>query len=231
MSDQLDLFAPPPTPPVPPNPARIPETADEPIWPGTYADLDALVADCQRCRRCSLSEHRTQVAVHRGNPTAAVMVIGEGPGQQEDATGLPYVGPAGQLLDQILGSIGLDPAVDVYVQNVVRCRPPGNRVPTPDEMAACKGYMLEQIRLVNPELILLSGGTAVRGLLGDDRGITKIRGQWREWEGRWVMPIFHPSYLLRNPIRTPGGPKWLMWQDMKAVKAKMQELGIEPASK
>jgi DNA polymerase len=156
-------------------------------------------------------------------------VIGEGPGQQEDLTGLPYVGPAGQLLDKVLASIGLDPEVDVYVTNVVRCRPPGNRVPTPDEMAACKNFLLEQIRLVDPAIILLSGGTAVRGLLGEERGITKVRGTWRQWEGRRVMPVFHPSYLLRNPIRDQGGPKWLMWQDMKAVKAKMDELGIRPA--
>jgi DNA polymerase len=225
MPDQLDLFA---SPPPAPDPDRIPDDAAVPILPGTYADLDALAAHCRACRRCGLAAGRNKVVISRGNPAARVLVLGEGPGQQEDLTGLPYVGPAGQLLDKILASIGLDPEQDVYVTNVVRCRPPGNRVPTPDEMAACRGYMLEQIRLVDPAILLLSGGTAVRGLLGDERGITKIRGTWRQWEGRWVMPIFHPSYLLRNPVRDQGGPKWLMWQDMKAVKAKLEELGIRP---
>ncbi|MBD0389981.1 MAG: uracil-DNA glycosylase, partial [Nostoc sp. C3-bin3] len=105
-----------------------------------------------------------------------------------------------------------------------KCRPPENRVPTTEEMAACLPYLLEQIRLVDPKIILLTGATAVKGLTGDKRGITKIRGQWLEWEGRLCMPIFHPSYLLRNPSKERGAPKWLMWQDIQAVRAKLDEI-------
>jgi DNA polymerase len=164
------------------------------------------------------------VVVSRGNPQAPLLIIGEGPGQQEDEQGKPFVGKSGQLLDRILASVELDPARDVYICNIVKCRPPGNRVPTPTEVAACKGYLLEQIRLVNPQIILLTGATAVKGILGLKEGITKIRGQWFAWENRLCMPIFHPAYLLRNQSREKGGPKWLMWQDIQAVKTKLQEL-------
>lgn len=203
---------------------RIPDDAAMPIPPGTYASFDALARDCERCRRCDLAATRTRVAVSRGNPNAPLMLIGEGPGQQEDLTGLPFVGPAGQLLDKILASVRLDPETDVFLANVVKCRPPGNRVPTPEEMAACRPYLLEQVRLNAPKMILLVGGTAARGVLGDVPGITKIRGQWFEWEGKPVMPIFHPSYLLRNPSREKGGPKWLMWQDIQEARRKLDAL-------
>jgi DNA polymerase len=202
----------------------IPTTAAIAIAPGTYADLTALAAHCQACQRCSLAAGRTHVVVSRGNPQAPLLIIGEGPGQQEDEQGKPFVGKSGQLLDRILASVELDPARDVYICNIVKCRPPGNRVPTPTEVAACKGYLLEQIRLVNPQIILLTGATAVKGILGLKEGITKIRGQWFAWENRLCMPIFHPAYLLRNQSREKGGPKWLMWQDIQAVKTKLQEL-------
>ncbi|HBB31686.1 MAG TPA: hypothetical protein DDZ80_23285 [Cyanobacteria bacterium UBA8803] len=107
---------------------------------------------------------------------------------------------------------------------VHNCRPPGNRVPTPDEIAACRPYLLEQIRLVDPQIILLTGATAVKGLTGNRSGITKIRGTWMEWEGRLCMPILHPAYLLRNPSRERGSPKWLMWQDIQAVRTKLDDL-------
>jgi DNA polymerase len=204
----------------------IPTTAAIAIAPGTYADLTALAAHCQSCQRCGLAAGRTHVVVSRGNPQASLLIIGEGPGQQEDEQGKPFVGKSGQLLDKILASVELDPARDVYICNIVKCRPPGNRVPTPDEMAACKGYLLEQIRLVNPQIILLTGATAVKGILGLKEGITKIRGQWFEWQDRLCMPIFHPAYLLRNQSREKGGPKWLMWQDIQAVKAKLEELSL-----
>jgi DNA polymerase len=152
------------------------------------------------------------------------MIIGEAPGQNEDETGRPFVGKAGQLLDKILESVKLDRKKDVYITNINKCRPPGNRVPTADEVAACKPYLLEQIRLIDPKIILMTGATAVKGLTGDKRGITKIRGTWIEWEGRLCMPILHPAYLLRNPSREQGGPKWLMWQDIQAVRAKLDEI-------
>ena len=113
---------------------------------------------------------------------------------------------------------------DVYICNVVRCRPPGNRTPTRDEIDACKPYLLEQLRLVDPKIILLTGATAVKAITGDKKGITKIRGQWMEWEGRLCMPILHPAYLLRNPSREKGSPKWLMWQDIQQVRSKYDEL-------
>ena len=112
---------------------------------------------------------------------------------------------------------------DVFICNINKCRPPDNRTPTPKERDACKPYLLEQIRIVNPRIILLTGATALKGLTGEKQPISKIRGQWIEWEGRQCMPIFHPSYLLRNPSREQGSPKWLMWQDIQIVKAKFDE--------
>lgn len=206
------------------NPELIPTAAAIAIPPGTYVDIAALTAHCRQCQRCDLAATRTHVVVDRGHPQADIMIIGEGPGQNEDETGLPFVGKAGQLLEKILESVGLNSEQDVYICNMVKCRPPGNRVPTPEEIAACRPYLLEQIRLVDPKIILLTGATAVRGVTGQREGITKIRGQWLPWEGRLCMPIFHPAYLLRNPSREKGSPKWLMWQDIQTVKAKLAEL-------
>ncbi len=209
---------------IPFNWEQIPFSSQVPIPPGTYADLEQLKHHCLVCQRCQLAAGRTHVVVGRGNPKAKILIIGEGPGEQEDLQGLPFVGKSGQLLDKILASVGLDPERDTYICNAVKCRPPNNRVPTPEEIEACRPYLLEQIRLVDPAIILLTGATSVRSLLGEKRGITKIRGEWIQWQGRWCMPIFHPAYLLRNPARTPGSPKWLMWQDIQAVKQKYLEL-------
>jgi len=202
----------------------IPTSSAIPIPRGTYNSLDQLASHCKNCQRCGLAQGRTNVVVSRGNPAANLLIIGEGPGQQEDEQGLPFVGRSGQLLDKILASVRLDTEKDVYICNIVKCRPPGNRVPSADEMVACQGYLLEQIRMVDPKVILLTGATAVKGITGEKKGITKIRGQWIEWEGRLCMPIFHPAYLLRNPSREKGSPKWLMWQDIQAVKAKLDEI-------
>ena len=188
------------------------------------ADLQALAQECAACQRCPLADGRSRVVVSRGNPAARLMVIGEGPGAQEDASGQPFVGRAGQLLDQMLASVGIDSNRDAYICNVVKCRPPGNRKPTPAEMAACRPWLDPQIRLVDPAVILLAGATALEGVLGIRGGITRLRGQWMAGEGellqgRWLMPILHPSYLLRNPSREQGSPKWHTWQDLKAVRA------------
>lgn len=203
---------------------QIPFQSTIPIPKGTYQSLDQLKQHCEACQRCCLSAGRTHVVVHRGNPQANLLIIGEGPGEQEDLQGLPFVGKSGQLLDKILESVNFDPEKDAYICNVVKCRPPNNRVPNPEEMEACRPYLLEQIRLVDPQIILLTGATSVRSVLGDKRGITKIRGEWIPWEGRWAMPVFHPAYLLRNSARTPGSAKWLMWQDIQAVRKKYDEL-------
>lgn len=213
-----------PTPPPSIQTDLIPTSGSVPIPPGTYQTMDDLGVHCRQCQRCTLAPSRTNVVVGRGNPAAPILIIGEGPGQNEDEQGLPFVGKSGQLLEKILASVRLSSETDIYICNVVKCRPPGNRVPSPDEVAACRPYLLEQIRLVDPKIILLTGATAVKGLTGDKRGITKIRGQWLEWEGRLCMPIFHPAYLLRNPSREKGQPKWLMWQDIQTVRAKLDEL-------
>ncbi len=202
----------------------IPTDAKIPIPRGTYASMIELAQDCNQCHRCGLGDTRTHAVVGRGNLNAPIMVVGEAPGQNEDETGLPFVGKAGQLLEKILASVNLDTDKNVYICNVNKCRPPANRVPTTEEMVACKPYLLEQIRLVDPKIILLTGATAVKSVTGDKRAITKIRGQWLEWEGRLCMPIFHPSYLLRNPNREQGSPKWLMWQDIQTVRDKFDEI-------
>ncbi|NJM73402.1 MAG: uracil-DNA glycosylase [Scytonema sp. RU_4_4] len=202
----------------------IPTNAKIPIPPGTYANMTELAQHCNQCHRCGLGETRTHAVISRGSIKAPIMIVGEAPGQTEDETGLPFVGKAGQLLEKILVSVNLDTQKDIFICNICKCRPPGNRVPTTEEMEACKPYLFEQIRLVDPKIILLAGATAVKGLTGDKRGITKIRGQWMEWEGRLYMPIFHPSYLLRNQSREVGSPKWLTWQDIQAVRAKFDEI-------
>ncbi|MEA5464021.1 uracil-DNA glycosylase [Leptothoe sp. PORK10 BA2] len=228
MTEQIGLFGDLPAPEAaalaPETWDQIPTSASVPIPPGTYADLDQLASHCKQCQRCDLARGRTNVVVSRGSAAASVMIIGEGPGQSEDEQGLPFVGKSGQLLEKILASVRLDTENDVYICNVVKCRPPGNRAPTSGEIAACVPYLKEQVRLVDPKIILLTGGTALKGLLGITQGITKVRGNWMEWEGRHCMAIFHPAYLLRNPSKEKGKPKWLMWQDIQAIRKKLDEL-------
>lgn len=194
--------------------------------PSPIDPFDQLAADCAACRACALAAGRTHVVVSRGNPQARLMVIGEGPGAQEDATGQPFVGRAGQLLDQMLASVAIDSNRDAFIANVVKCRPPDNRKPTPAEMAACRPWLERQIRLVDPAVILLAGATALEGVLGIKGGITRLRGQWHSSDtealrGRRLMPIFHPSFLLRNPSREQGSPKWHTWQDLKEARRQL----------
>jgi DNA polymerase len=224
--DQLNLFASSDIvePVAPPPLDLIPTDAKIPIPPGTYPSLVELAQHCNQCQRCGLGETRHHAVVGRGHSQAPIMIIGEAPGQNEDETGLPFVGKAGQLLDKILDSVKLDTEKDIYICNINKCRPPGNRTPTTDEVEACKPYLLEQIRLVDPKIILLTGATALKGLLSEKRAISKIRGTWLEWQGRLCMPIFHPAYLLRNQSREKGSPKWLMWQDIQEIKQKLDEI-------
>lgn len=206
------------------DPEQIPTSATVPIPAGVYQSMEQMAAHCNRCFRCELGHNRTKAVIGRGNLNAPIMMVGEGPGQTEDETGLPFVGKSGQLLDKILAAVQLTTEQDVYICNVVKCRPPENRTPSTGEAEACKGYLMEQIRMVDPKIILLTGATALRGLLGVKQGITKVRGQWMERDGRLYMPIFHPAYLLRNQSRDQGSPKWLMWQDIQAVRAKLDEI-------
>jgi uracil-DNA glycosylase family 4 len=185
---------------------------------------DELMAHAQSCNKCPLACERTQVVFHSGNPSSDLMLIGEGPGQQEDAEGVPFVGRSGQLLTKILESVGID-RNEIYIANTVKCRPPNNRTPEPKEMAACQDYLIRQIQLVQPKVIGLLGSAAVKAVLGPTNTISTIRGSWITVEADYmpddlyIMPMFHPSYLLRHSSKEKGAPKWLTWQDMKEIKA------------
>lgn len=196
--------------------------------PKYQPSLEALIEEMMRMDDDPLSEAGTNVVICRGNPESKVMIVGEAPGPRENEIGKPFVGRAGKLLDQILEAAGFDPEKDVFISNSVFRMPPGEdgksfRKPTTEEIEHYKPYLLEIIRLVDPEIILLVGNVATQSILGQT-GITKLRGQWVEWNGRWLMPMFHPSYLLRNPSRQPAGPKALTWQDIREVRRKHDEL-------
>lgn len=193
-----------------------------------YDTFDELIEVMMKMEDDPLFPAGTNMVIYRGNPESRLMIIGEAPGTEEDRQGKPFVGRSGQLLDQILEAAGFDPEEDVFISNAVFRLPPGDggkplRKPTPDEIEFYKPYLLELIRLVDPLIMLLAGNAATESIIGET-GITKLRGNWYEWHGRWVMPIFHPAYLLRNPTRDPGGPKALTWRDIKEVKRKYDEL-------
>ncbi len=174
---------------------------------------------CQNCYKCPLGKTRTKIVFSGGVPNNKLMLIGEAPGYWEDQKGEPFVGKAGQLLDKIFACVGLSRQKDVYICNTLKCRPPDNRNPLPEEKAACREYLDIQVETLKPKIILLCGNIAVQSFLEGARGITKVRGQWFDGPyGAKMMPIFHPSYLLRNDSREKGSPKWLMWQDIKEIK-------------
>ena len=181
--------------------------------------LEQVREKCLSCQKCPLGKTRTNIVFSGGIPNHKLMLIGEAPGYYEDQKGEPFVGKAGQLLDKIFASVGLSRQNDVYICNTLKCRPPDNRDPLPDEKEACREYLDAQIEILKPRIILLCGRVAVNSLLNTTQGITKLRGKW--FEGPYMskmMPIFHPSYLLRNDSREKGSPKWLMWQDIKEIK-------------
>ncbi len=187
-----------------------------------YNSLDDLIAAMMKMDDDPLADAGTNVVICRGNPKAKLMLVGEAPGPQENIQGKPFVGRSGQLLDQVLQAVQFDTEQDIFISNSVFRMPPGEgsknfRKPTTAEIEYYKPYLLEIIRLVNPKIMLLTGNVATQSLLGLT-GITKLRGQWHEWNGRKIMPIFHPAYLLRNPSRKPGSPKSLMWQDIQEVR-------------
>ena len=173
---------------------------------------------CSTCDKCSLSSTRNNVVFGRGNPHSKLFVIGEGPGQQEDEQGLAFVGRAGKMLDSAFQSVGIDTNKDCYISNIVKCRPPNNRKPLANEVKECMPWLNEQIVLIKPKVIVLAGSTAVQSYLNIDEPISKLRGEWIVRNDIKYMPIFHPSYLLRNPSKEKGKPKWLTWQDLKKVK-------------
>ncbi len=176
------------------------------------ARLTVLADEVKACTKCILHEQRTQTVFARGNGSSGLAFVGEGPGADEDEQGFPFVGAAGQLLDRMIAAMGIE-RDDVYVCNIVKCRPPKNRTPEPEEMSQCMPYLTEQLSLIEPQVIVALGKTAVQGLFGTAEGITRIRGRWRLYQGRIaVMPTFHPAYLLRNPAA-----KREVWADLQLV--------------
>ncbi len=173
-----------------------------------------------RCENCELGKGCIQKVPGQGDQKAPLMLIGEGPGEQEDKQGLAFVGPAGQLLTRMLAAIQL-PRERVYICNVIKCRPPRNRQPTPEEMQACIGHLRGQTALIRPKVILLLGATAVAAVLGPEYRITRCRGQWFERKGVWIMATYHPSALLRDVSKKKDA-----WEDLKRVKAKLKELSL-----
>ena len=178
--------------------------------------LENIKNVCAQCTNCKLCVGRTNVVFSDGNPDAKIMLIGEAPGANEDARGIPFVGRAGQLLDKFLEDAGISRKKDMYICNTVKCRPPENRVPTAEEKSACRVYLEAQISIVRPQVILLCGMTAVQSMMETKLPISKIRGEWFDAPfGAKMMPIFHPSYLLRNHSTEEGSPRFFMLQDLK----------------
>lgn len=177
----------------------------------------------------ALSDTADTLVFGEGNPDADLVIIGEAPGEDEDAQGRPFVGRAGQLLDRILESGHIE-REDIYITNILKYRPPNNRNPKPDEIVASEPLLLEQLKLVRPQIIATLGNFPTQYFAGTKDGITKTRGQWLEWRSVRIFPMFHPAYLLRNPSREKGSPKWLMWQDVRTLKETLDALGPKPAS-
>lgn len=190
-----------------------PDSGDFPESP----DLDGLSRALQACARCRLSEKRKKVVFGEGAPDARLMFIGEGPGAEEDRTGRPFVGQAGQLLDRMVVAMGLDRG-QTYIANVVKCRPPGNRDPKDDEIAACSAFLDQQIEFVRPDVIVALGRFAANRLTGTDKPLGALRGKWSRYKGVPLVATYHPAYLLRTPA-----DKRKVWDDLKLVMAKLAE--------
>jgi DNA polymerase len=216
-------------PAAPPSPARISEAAATPgqgaapSLPAAPSGLDILRKEIGDCTRCKLHKGRKNLVYGEGDPRAVLMFVGEGPGSEEDQQGRPFVGEAGQLLTDIIVKGMKLKREDVYICNIVKCRPPGNRNPEPDEVATCLPFLKGQIAAIKPAVIVTLGNVPTQNLLGIKDGITKVRGTWQTYEGIPVMPTFHPAYLLRNP-----GEKKLVWEDIKKV---MERLGLAVPAK
>jgi uracil-DNA glycosylase family 4 len=201
-----ELAVPPPPPAPQPSPGAAPRSAE----------LESLAATVAGCTRCRLAEGRKSVVFGSGNPAADLMLIGEGPGAEEDRQGLPFVGPAGELLTKIIQAIEMK-RDDIYIANVVKCRPPGNREPQPDEVQACRGYLEKQIAFVRPKVLVALGRTAAHTLLGSESPIGQLRGRWYQAFGIPTMVTYHPAALLRNQaLKRPT------WEDMQQVRDRLR---------
>lgn len=183
-------------------------------------DLSAIRDELGDCERCKLFKGRKTLVFGEGNPNAALVFVGEGPGFEEDRQGRPFVGEAGQLLTKIIESGMQLKRADVYICNVVKCRPPDNRTPEPDEIAACVPFLLKQLRAIRPKVIVTLGNVPTQTLLKTKEGITRLRGKWQAYEGIPLMPTFHPAYLLRNPA-----DKKLVWDDIQQVMKELEKPG------
>lgn len=176
---------------------------------------------CNSCKNCDLYKTRDQVVVYRGSLEAPLMIIGEGPGREEDKQGQPFVGRSGRLLDDALLALEFSEA-DFHICNIVKCRPPENRVPTEEEAKACRRLLNAQFALVKPRVILLSGSTAYKYFTGGRDPISRVRGQWIEQKSYFIMPTFHPAYILRNMSKREE-----LWSDLLQVRHKLEELGLK----
>ncbi len=202
---------------VAPTPTREPHFVE-----GGPSMLRVIQDEVRACHRCKLASTRTQTVFARGNPGARVCFIGEGPGAEEDRTGLPFVGAAGQLLDRIIAAMRLTEE-QVYIANVVKCRPPNNRVPDHEEMSACTPFLLRQMEVVKPDVIVALGKTATAFLLESNASLSTMRGRWHSWKGVPVMPTWHPSYVLRVREEPRSTARAEVWSDMKLV---LERLGL-----
>lgn len=186
------------------------------------AALSVVREELGDCQRCKLSAGRKNLVYGVGNPRAHLVFVGEGPGADEDEQGEPFVGKAGQLLTKMIEAMGYA-RHDVYICNVVKCRPPGNRNPEPDEIAACEPFLKKQLGAIGPRMIVALGKFAAQCLLRDETPISRLRGNFRSYEGIALMPTFHPAYLLRDPTK-----KKEAWDDLKAVLASLKTMGLHP---
>ena len=185
--------------------------------------MESLKQEILNCRKCPLAESRNNVIFGEGNTKAPIFIIGEAPGRDEDLKGRPFVGRSGQLLDKILAACGFNRRDHVFISNIVKCRPPGNREPSREEIRACMPYLIQQIDAVNPKILILLGATSLKNMAGPDQRITRVRGTWLNWENRLAMPVYHPSALLRNPEL-----KRDTWEDYKNIVRKYREL-VDPS--
>lgn len=181
--------------------------------------MEILKREILDCNKCVLSKTRTNVVFGEGNNHAPIVIIGEAPGKDEDLQGRPFVGYSGQLLDKILDACGFNRTHHVFISNIVKCWPPGNRIPSPVEIEVCKPFLRQQIELINPKILILLGATALKSMIGPDMKITKVRGNWISYENRLAMPVYHPSALLRNPTL-----KRETWEDFKKVVFKYRQI-------
>lgn len=200
-------------------PAAAPDPKNLPSGQPKTSGLAAVREDLGECVRCKLHKGRKTIVFGEGNPDAGVVFVGEGPGFEEDEQGRPFVGEAGQLLTKIIENGMRINRSDVYICNVVKCRPPGNRNPEPDEIAACGPFLERQLLTIRPKVIVTLGNTPTQTLLKTKEGITKLRGKWRTYHGIPLMPTFHPAYLLRNPA-----DKKLVWEDIQKVMKELEKV-------